>query len=111
MEMAELILSELKSLNIKLDDLSADTKQRLTHLETQTKPLFSNGQPGLCERRLALVTKLDTAMSVRVTALEKWRAGLHWWLAGAGSVITFIGAILGVLGTWAFEWFVKVHKG
>jgi hypothetical protein len=110
MEVEDLILSELKSLNTKLDDLSIDTKQRLTQLETQVHPIVGNGQPGLCAQRLQLVTSLNDRMDKRVRALEEWRVGLSWWVAGATTIAGVIGAAIGVAVAWTFEWF-KIHKG
>jgi len=125
MEMAELILSELKSLNTKLDDLSADTKQRLstleaqiitdadarlTQLETQMHPLVGNGQPGRCSQQLAWGQEAERKMDSRVKELEQWRIGLSWWVAGATTIATIVGAAIGGVITWAFEYF-KIHKG
>jgi hypothetical protein len=74
LEINEMILVELRELTSVVNELAADSKQRITHLETKIKPLFDNGQPGWC--RLT-----DT----RITSLEHWRI----YLLGATAVIAF----------------------
>jgi hypothetical protein len=110
MEMAALILAKLESLETKLDDLSIDTKQRLTQLETQMHPLVGNGQPGRCAQQLAWGQEAERKMDSRVKELEQWRVGLSWWVAGATTIATIVGAAVGGIITWAFEYF-KLHKG
>jgi hypothetical protein len=51
-----IILDELRSLRSAVDELAADTKQRLATLEAHDHDLIGNGQPGrmkTAENRLA----------------------------------------------------------
>ena len=50
MELENLIIDELKTVNDKLDHLMQRSEQRLTELETKIDPLFDNGQLGRCSR-------------------------------------------------------------
>jgi len=109
MEIESLILEELKSLSATTADTNqrvakleaqiiADAGARLTKLETEMHPLVGNGQPGL-------ISKMDS----RVKELEQWRVGLSWWIAGATTIATIVGAAIGGVITWTFEYF-KIHK-
>lgn len=50
MDNATLILEEVRGLRADLQDHIRTTENRLTTLETQIKPLFDNGQPGILSR-------------------------------------------------------------
>jgi hypothetical protein len=70
--------SLLRGFRKTVDDLAADSQQCITALETQTHPLFDNGQPGRCNR-----------MEARVVALEHWRI----YAAGGSATVAAIVAI------------------
>jgi hypothetical protein len=85
MEMADLIIAEVRAVGCKLDALTQKVDgnmERTAVLEVKTKPLFSDGQPGEIEN-----------LKTRVSALENWR---HWVLGIAAA----IGALLGAAATW-----------
>jgi hypothetical protein len=73
-----MILEELRSINTKLDSYT----ERTAVMETQIKPLFPNGQPGM-------LADFDE----RIKSLEKF----YWY--GYGAFIVVAG-----LATVAWEW-------
>jgi len=75
MDINEVILAELRELRATVEELAADTRQRISTLEARTKPLFDNGQPGWCN----LVER-------RITALEHWRI----YVAGIAAAISIV---------------------
>lgn len=75
MDIAEVILTEIRELRATVDTLAADSRQRISMLEARTKPLFDNGQPGWCNR-----------MERRITALEHWRI----YIAGIAAAISIV---------------------
>ena len=78
----EVILSELRALTVTVNELAADSKQRITSLETQVHPLFDNGQPGRCN-----------VMEKRVAALEHWKtymSGINATVSAAVSGIVVL---------------------
>jgi hypothetical protein len=92
MSTEDIILAELQNLNQKFDSFTANTYQRLSVLETKTKPLFDNGQPGLCTKRETRLTALER----RVSALERWKAYM-------------LGIIAAIVGgaTLLFKWITR----
>jgi hypothetical protein len=79
MDTNDVILEELRAIRETLDDLASDSKQRITKLETETKPLFDNGQPGK-------LSQID----VRVKRLENWRIYIIGFGAGVAALVSLI---------------------
>ncbi len=79
MDAQTLILNKLDSIDKKIDRFN----QRITTLETETKTLFDNGQPGR-------VTKIED----RLTALEEVRWKAAGWVGSALLALEVVGHIL-----------------
>jgi DNA anti-recombination protein RmuC len=101
MDVEALILKEIEKLNekqdqhnMKLDKLTDDVHQRLVKLETQTKPLFDNGQPGRCTRMEEWGKELQEKMDKRVTKLEHWRFWVVGYTTCAAVVVSIVVAAI-----------------
>jgi hypothetical protein len=97
MEMADLIIAEVRAVGSKqdelakkMDDYMTAADKRLTIVETQLHPIVGNGQPGLCQQRLVMFTDKEEALNKRVTKLENWR---YWVLGIAAATTTLAGLI------------------
>jgi hypothetical protein len=75
----DLILEELRALRATVEELAADSKQRLTYLEAHDQDISGNGQPG----------RMKTA-ETRITVLEHWRV---YTVAVATTVATLFGIL------------------
>lgn len=78
-DISSLILDEVRALRATVDDLAADTKQRLATLEAHDHDVYGNGQPG----------RMSRAES-RLAGLERWQS----YVIGISVVITTVGGLL-----------------
>lgn len=83
MELAREILEEVRALRSELSDYRQETENRLTTVETQIKPLFDNGQPGV-------LTKLQDGLNDH----KAWRWKITGICAGVSGAITAAGWII-----------------
>ena len=72
-DIAELILSEIRSLRERFDEFTLDTEKRIATLESQMETIVGNGQPGR-------MTKVESD----VKRLDRWK----YWALGAGAGIS-----------------------
>ena len=79
-DIATVILDELRALRSAVDELAAETKQRLATLEAHDHDINGNGQPG----------RMKSAEN-RITVLEHWRL---YVLGVAGTSSAIVGIVL-----------------
>jgi hypothetical protein len=87
-DIAELILSEIRSLRERFDEFSISSENRISTLESQMYTVVGNGQPGR-------LTKVESD----VKRLDRWK----YWVLGSGAGISTVVAVV-------WELFKQTHS-
>ena len=82
--------------------LVPDAEARLTEIETKIKPLFSNGQPGLCAEQAQRIKELEDAAAER----KGWNLSRRSLVAAVATILTMV---IGLAGT-GLEAYSILHK-
>lgn len=78
-DISAIILEELRALRATVDELAADTKERLATLEAHDHDINGNGQPGRMR-----------AVENRIAALEHWRFYVFGFAAAVSAVVGIV---------------------